>query len=571
MPAFSNAKVAEILRGVGAAYQIKGLGNKFQIIAYENAATSIEHATESVYEFWKEKKLDEIPGVGSHLQTYLDELFQTGKVKHFAEVTKGIPEAAFTFLNIPGVGPKTAYKLAVEGQASSIADLKDRISSGKLQKAGFSTKAIDNITRGISQLQGLKKRLLLPDALNIANELISGLKKDPDVIKADPVGSIRRMNATVGDIDLVASTTDIQKTLDTFAKLPQVKEVLNRGDDRSSVILKNSLQIDLLVSPPKSYGSLLQHFTGGKAHNIHFRKLALERGLSVSEEGVKNIKTGKVNPCQTEEEVYKFLNMQTPPPEIREDTGEIEAALKHQLPRLIEQTDILGDLHTHTEYSDGLASVKEMTDAARELGYKYSASTDHSYPNLDYQKRLKEIEKYNYSHKDFRVIKGLEVNITSEGKLQAPDKVLEEHEFNIASIHSSFSQTEGELTDRVLYALKHPLINMIGHPTGRILNEREGYTLDWEKVFNAAQEYDKVLEIDGYPARSDLPDPLIREAVKRKIKLSIDTDAHRPEHLEFMNFAVALARRGWATPDLVINTWPIPKLLDYLKKPRMKS
>lgn len=384
------------------------------------------------------------------------------------------------------------------------------------------------------------------------------------------MGSIRRMVTTIGDIDLAAATTDPAKTLDAFVNLPQVKSILSKGEDKSSVVLKNGLQIDLMVCKPESFGSLLQHFTGGKAHNIHFRKIALEKGFSVSEEGVKNLKTGKIVPCKTEEQVYEFLNMQTPPPEIREGTGEIEAALKHELPELVAVKDILGDLHSHTEYSDGMATLVEMMDQARSLGYKYSASTAHSYPNLDYQRRLNDIEKYNYSRKRFRVIKGLEVNITSGGELQVSDKILEQHEFNIASIHSSFSQSEEQLTDRILFALKHPLIAMIGHPTGRILNERHGYELDWEKVFNAAKEYDKVLEIDGYPDRSDLPDPLIREAVKRKIKLAIDTDAHKPKHFELMKYGVALARRGWTTPDLVVNTWSLERLLDYLKKIRIR-
>jgi DNA polymerase (family 10) len=571
MPSFSNEKVAEILRGVSAAYQIKGIGNQFQIRAYDNAATSVEHATESIYELWKEKSLDKVPGIGAHLGMYLDELFKTGKARHFSDVTKGIPEAALSFLNIPGIGPKTAYKLAVEGKASSIADLKERIKSGKLLRAGFSAKTIANIARGISQLEGLRKRLLISDAWDIANGLIAQLKKDSSVLEAYPLGSLRRMVATIGDIDLAASTTDPEKTLETFVSLAEVKEVLGKGEDKSSVILKNGLQIDLMVSKPASFGSLLQHFTGGKAHNIHFRKLALSKGLSVSEEGVKNIKTGKVTPCKTEEEVYGFLKMQTPPPEIREDTGEIEAALKHELPELVRQQNIQGDLHTHTEYSDGMVTLQEMMDAAKHQGYKYCASTDHSYPNMDYQKRLNDIEKYNYSHKRFRVIKGLEVNINSENSLQAPDKVLALHEFNIASIHSSFSQTEEELTERVLTSLKHPLISMIGHPTGRILNERQGYSLDWEKVFNAAKEYDKVLEINGFPNRSDLPDPLIREAVKRKIKVAINTDSHRTMHLHSMKFGIGLARRGWTTPDLVINTWPLLKLLDYLKRVRMKG
>lgn len=570
MPSFSNAHVAELLRDVAAAYQIKGVGNIFQVRAYENAATSIEHATQEVVDLWKEGRLKEIPGIGSSLSEYLDELFKKGSVKHFQEVLNGIPEAALSFLNIPGVGPKTAYKLAIEGQADSIEHLKTKIETGRLQKAGFSDKAVANLARGIAQMEALSHRLLLPRALDLAEELIRGLKKDSSVLEAYPLGSLRRMVPTIGDIDIAVSTNDPQRVIETFVRLPQVKETLDRGSEKASALLKNGLQIDLMTARPAYFGSLLQHFTGSKAHNIHLREYAKEKGWSISEHGMKNLKSGQVFEARQEGEVYRKLGLAVPPPELREDTGEIEAAIKGDLPDLVEQKDLKGDLHTHTVYSDGNNSVKEMADAAQGLGYKYMAITDHSYPNLDYARRIKDIEQYNYSNKSFRVIKGLEVNITSEAKLQIPDKILAEHEFNTASIHSSFSQSTAVLTERVLMAISHPLISMISHPTGRLLGEREGYELDWEKVFNAVQGYDKVLEVDGYPNRSDLPDPLIREAVKRGIKLSVDTDAHHVSHLKLMKYGVALARRGWTTPNLVINTWPLPRLLDYLAKPRIK-
>ncbi len=568
---WSNAKVAELLHGVAAAYQIKGIGNVFQIRAYENAAVAIEHSTQEVRDLWQEGKLGSIPGVGKSIASYLDELFKTGKVSHFQDVLKGIPEAALSFLNIPGVGPKTAYKLAVEGKADSIEHLKVAISSGRLKKAGFSDKALINLSRGIAQMEGLSHRLLLPRAIEIAEELISGLRKDPSVLEAYPLGSTRRMVSTVGDIDLAVSTNDPTHVIETFTKLPQVASVSDKGDTKATVVLRNSLQVDLLTAAPTHFGSALQHFTGSKAHNIHLREYAKSKGWSISELGMKNLKSGDLYQAKREEEVYEKLRMATPPPELREDTGEIEAAIRHELPDLLEIKDIRGDLHTHTFYSDGNDAVAAVAEEAIKLGYSYLASTDHSYPNLDYDKRLRDIEKVNYSHKSFRVIKGLEVNITTEAKLQVPDEILEKHEFNTASIHSGFNQETETLTERVLFALKNPLVNMLSHPTGRLLGEREGYDLDWEKVFNAAKDYDKVLEIDGFPNRSDLPEQLIREAVKRRIKLAVDTDAHEVTQLKLMPFGVALARRGWTPPELVINTWPLQKLLQYLKQPRIKA
>lgn len=570
MPAFSNAQVAQLLNSVAAAYQIKGLGNQFQIRAYENAATGVEHATESVQALSASGQLDQIPGVGERIAGYLDELFKTGRVKHFEQVLRGIPESALTFLNIPGVGPKTAYKLAVEAKIDSVTALKHQIKSGQLAKQGFSDKLIANLARGINQMEGLSKRLLLPQALITAESLITGLKKDPSVLEAYPLGSIRRMAATVGDIDLGVASSDPQQTIKTFVNLPQVSQITDQGEIKASVVLKNGLQVDLLTGSPATFGSLLQHFTGSKAHNIHLRELALRKGLSLSENGIKEVKTGKTIVCPEENDLYRKLEMQTPPPELREDTGEIEAALAHKLPGLVELSDIRGDLQAHSTYSDGQNSVKEMADAAQELGYSYLALTDHSYPNTDFDKRIKEIEKYNYSNKGFRVIKGLEINITADGGLQVPDVIMSKHEFNIASIHSGFNQSKEQLTERMLFAIKHPFIDMIGHPTGRLIGERGGYELDWEKVFRAASKYHKVLEIDGYPDRSDLPDPLIREAVKRNIKLAIDTDAHATTQLSLMKFGVALARRGWVTPDLVINTWSLEKLLASLKHPKIK-
>jgi len=567
---FTNKEIAELLRNVSAAYQVKGL-NYFQIRAYDTAADAIENTTLDVKTLWETGKLDQIPGIGTHIANYLDEYFTTGKVSHFESVFKQIPEDMFQFLKIPGVGPKTAYKIAEAGVVS-IKDLEERIKSGWLLKHDFGQKTLDNILRGIEEFNRKSDRYLLPIAGELAEDVVNYLKHNKDVIYADPLGSLRRRLSTVGDIDIAVGTKNPKGVIDHFVKYPSTHEVIEKGDTTATILLRNGIQVDLMVQPPVRYGSLLQHFTGSKYHNIHIRKLAKEKGLSLSEYGIKKVEKegGQFSQdmlfeCETEEEFYKKLGMEYIPPELRENQGEIEAAIANNLPQLIDLKDIKGDLHTHSSWSDGQNTISEMAEAATKLGREYIALTDHSYPSLKFEQRIKDIEQFNYSQDKIRVIFGLEVNINVDSTLQIPDDILERHELILVSIHTSFRQEKDLMTKRIIKALENPNVDIFAHPTGRLLLEREGIEADWEQIFKVAAKTGTLMEIDAYPNRLDLPDSLIREAKRFGVQFTICTDAHHTNQLNLMEYGISVARRGWLESKDVVNTLPYGKLRDILK------
>jgi len=559
---FTNKEVATLLRNVSAAHQVKG-ANPFQIRAYDVAADAVEHASSDVRALWESGQLDQLPGIGSNMANYIDELLTTGKVKHFENFFKDIPVSMFDFLKISGVGPKTAYKLAKAG-VENISDLEGKIKSKTLLKKGFTEKPLENILQGIEEFKRKSDRILLPVAGEVAKQVLEHLRKHKAVLAADPLGSLRRRVATVGDVDLSVASNDPKEVIEHFKKFPGTERIIESGEHTATISVRNGIHVDLMVQPPEHYGSLLHHFTGSKNHNIHMRSLAREKGYSISEYGIKEIKTDKVRPCPKEDDVYSLLGMQTPPPELREDAGEIEAALENKLPQLVELKDIKGDLHTHSFWSDGQNSIAEMAKAATSLGREYIALTDHSYPTLRFYQRLKEIEQFNYSQDSIRVITGLEVNINSDYTLQVPDEILAKHDIIFVSIHTSFRQPKEEMTNRILKALENPHVDVFAHPTGRLLLEREGIEADWETIFKRIAHLGKFLEIDGYPNRLDLPDNLVREAKRFGVKFTIDTDAHQIQHLSLMEYGVSVARRGWATKKDIINTLPYRELKSIL-------
>jgi len=560
---FTNKEIANLLKNVSAAYQVKGK-NQFQIRAYDLAADSIEHASSEVKDLWESGQIDQIPNVGSHIANYLDEYFTTGEVKHFEEIFKDLPESMFDLLQVPGVGPKTSLKIAEAGVVS-IGDLESRIKSGWLLKKGFGEKTLNNILRGVEEFKRKSDRILLPIAGETAKQVVEYLKKHKDVLAADPLGSLRRRVATVGDVDISVASNKPKHVIDYFKKYPGVQDIIEAGERPATISLPSGIRVDLMAQPPDHYGSLLHHFTGSKSHNIHMRSLAKEKGYSISEYGIKEIKSGKIIKCKTEDEVYSLLGMQTPPPELREDTGEIEAALEHKLPKLIEVGDIKGDMQTHSIWSDGQNTIKEMADTAASLGREYIALTDHSYPSTDFTKRIKEIEQYNYSQDKIRVISGLEVNINSDCSLQVSDDILAKHSVVLVSIHTSFRQSKAEMTKRIITALQNPHVDIFAHPTGRLLLEREGIDADWEVVFKTAKNFGKIIEINAFPNRLDLPDNLIREAKRFGVMFSIGTDSHQAGQLDLMEYGVANARRGWLEKADVINTLPYAKLRAILR------
>lgn len=574
---FSNSEIARMLREVAAAYTIKK-GNIFQIRAYDGAADSVEHSSEEIKDLWEEDRLDQIPGVGESIKNHLNELFKTGKVKHWEAVKKGIPEAVFKLLGIPGVGPKTALTLGELG-VKDVADLSKKLQSRELVKGGFSEKIALRIQAGISEVPGIKTgRVLLPYAAAQADRVLEYLQKSKEVVRADALGSLRRMVPTVGDLDFAVATKEPEQVISYLANMPGVVRVVDSGERNISVTLTSGLRLDFIVVQPTSYGALLQHFTGSKSHNIHLRTIAEGKGFSLSEYGVKKIKSKEVIHTEAEEELYGLLGMDTPPPEIREDTGEIEAALKHQLPKLIELKDIKGDLHTHSSYpiepshDAGADSIEELLKMAQQLGYKYLGIADHS-PSLGnhtkdqiiklIKKRTQKIEQINSSQKTVRVLNLLEVDIMPDGSLSVPDEGLKLLDFALVGVHSLHTQPKSQMTKRILKALENPYVKVLNHPTGRLLNQRNSYDADWEEIFEFAAKHNKALEVNAYPNRLDLTDNMIREAKKLGVKFVINTDSHQAAHMGNVRFGVAMARRGWVTKEDVVNTWEWKKFAEW--------
>jgi DNA polymerase (family 10) len=560
----TNLQIAELLRDVAAAYQLKDqVKYKFQIIAYERAADAVEHATSELKDLWDDKKLEEVPGIGPSIAEHLDEIFRTGKSRHFTSLMKDIPPKAFKLMELPGIGIKTAMKLVKEGSQKEVAE--------KLKEVETKEKK--------------SKRHLLPYASLIASELMDYLSQDKLVKRVDPLGSLRRQASTVGDIDLSVATDKPLEVLEYFTKYPKSVKTIEKGDHTSSILLPGGIQVDLMTQPTESYGSLLQHFTGSKHHNIALREYSLKKGLSLSEYGIKELKTKteKVKKFSNEKDFYNFLGLEYIEPELREDTGEIEAAEKHTLPKLVELKDIKADLQIHTSFDIetshdlGESSMEEIVKKGNELRYEYLAFTEHNPSQkghsdtqiVEILKRKREkVDQLNYSlqNKNInsvqKVYNSLEIDIKPDGILPVPEAGLKTLDFALVSIHSAFDLERTVQTNRVLTALTHPTVKIFAHPTGRKLNEREGAELNWPEIFDFCLKNHKWIEINCDPMRLDLPDTLVREAVKLGVKLTFGTDAHHIDGMNNMMFGISVARRGWATAGDIINT---RNLIDFEK------
>jgi len=557
---FSNTVVSEMLREITAAYDIKG-ENRFKIRAYSNAADSVEHATSEVKDLWEEGRLDDLPGIGKSISQHLDEYFRTGKVRHFEEVKKDLPPGMFKIFGLEGVGPKKAYKLSKELDIKEISDLYKAAQAGEIAELeGFGEKSQSRIVKAIERKDREEGRTPLPIAFSLAEKLISQIMKFPGVFRADPLGSLRRMVSTVGDVDIGIATTKPKETIEAFTSLPDVARILAAGEVKASVVLKTGHQVDIRAHDPKSYGALLQYFTGSKQHNIHLRKIANRKGYSLSEYGITKFKggkkIGKPLPVETEEEFYKLLDMDWIPPEIREDWGEIEASQKKLLPKLVEVKNIQGEVHVHTDSSpDGELSINDVVEESISRGRKFVGISDHSpSPRTrgvkgakeEILKRKKMVEEARRKYKGkIEIFFGAETNIDANGEMALSDELLKLHEYVIAAIHTSFDQTKEKITQRLISALKNPYVNALAHPTGRLLTQRAAYDADWEKVFDVVKKEGKVLEINAYPLRLDLPDDLVKAAKSHGIRFIISTDTHRLEHFENLRFGVSVARRGW--------------------------
>ena len=595
----TNLEIVRQLRNVASAYQILN-ENRFKIIAYERAADSIEHLTSEAKDFWDDGKLKAMPGIGEAIAGHLDELFRTGRVKHWESVMKKVPEAVFPLLSVPGIGPKKAYKLVKELKLkrakTAVRDLEKAAKEGTIEPIeGFGKRSQDVIYEGIGTYKkGAVKenRMPLPIADSIAQAVLTYLRKLRSVVRADALGSLRRGVSTIGDIDIAASTVKPEETVSYFLKYPHEK-IIEKGPSGATLLLTNGRQVDLRVQKPEAYGAMLQYFTGSKNHNIKLRSYALERGLSLSEHGIKEVKSGRMRSFQTEEAFYKKLGLSFIPPELREDKGEIEAAQAGKLPQVVVLDDIRGDLHIHTSYDlksshdVGVHSLEDHLDKAVALGYEYIGISDHN-PRVtnhsvqqivDIMKRRKEYYEHYYSSWIKKVSKNkassrvvslfimCEVDILFDGRLALPKEAFPYVDAVIVSIHSAFNQERKIVTDRIIKAIQsHPKVRILGHPTGRLLGSREGVDADWEEVFSVAKKRDIALEINAHPKRLDLPDSLVYDAVKKGMKFCINTDSHEIAVMDYVRYGVLVARRGWAQKRDIVNTLGYNEFKKWLMK-----
>ena len=575
----SNREVIDMLKEILAAMEVKNYNN-FRIRAYQNAISILENLTVSIQDLWENKRLGEIPGIGSGIEEHLNEFFLEGKVAEFEEIKKGLPEGMFSLIGLRGIGAKRAYKLSMAfkllDRENALEKLKEAAEQKKIRNLeGFGEKIEKAILEAIEEqkmTKNKKVRFLLPQAEEIVERIMNFMKGCEAVINIEVCGSFRRKNATIGDLDIPVSTNKPSEVLDYFLKFPEIKEVLVVGDKKASVVLTNEIQVDLRVSTPQAYGSMLQYFTGSKQHNILLRNYALSMGMSLSEYGIK--KDGKLKEFSDEKNFYSELGLSYIPPEIRNGDFEIEAAKEGKLPNLIKLEDIKGDIHSHTTASDGVNTLEEMVEEAKKLGYQYIGVTDHA-PSIQSRglgtvlkivsDTRKKIDDINSSQTDIKVLFGYEVNILVDNSLGLPDDILKDLDFVIAGIHTAFGQDKETVTKRLISAIENPYVRVISHPSGRLLNERDPADPDWRKIFSAARDNGVILEINAQPQRLDLPDDLAKSAMEWGVDLIIDSDAHSTKEFGFMRYGVDNARRGWVQKDNVINTLTYDKFIKKLR------
>lgn len=568
-----NQQIAEVFKQIADILEIKG-ENFFRIRAYRRAAQNIENLTEDIDVLLKEKKLD-IPGVGTDLSQKIQEMIDTGRLDYFDKIKKTIPSGLLEIMTIPGVGPKTTKLLYDNLSIDSVSKLERAAKKHKLRGVfGLKEKTEENILQGIELIKQGHSCILLSVAMAAAAEIMDKLKKLKLVKKINVAGSLRRKKQTIRDIDILISSTQEEKVIDEFCRLAPVKKILAKGQTKSAILTNNGIQVDLRVVKPDSFGAALVYFTGSKAHNIHIRELAKKRGLKINEYGVFLEKTGKKVAGKTEQDVYKALNLAFIEPEMREDTGEVEASQKHKLPRLVTLADIKADMHMHSNWSDGAYSIEDMAKTAQKRGYTYIVITDHSQSlgiahGLSPERlkqQINEIRALNKKFKNFKIFSGAEVDIKSDGSLDFEDKLLERLDVVLAAVHTGFKQSKEQLTQRIVKAMQNKFVNIIVHPFGRLINERASYELDFEQIIKAAKDTNTALEINSYPKRLDLDDVHVRRAKQMRVMLAIGTDSHTIEQMNMMELGISVARRGWLEKKDVLNCLSQAEFLNRIKK-----
>jgi len=571
-----NLEIAALFNQLADILEIRG-ELPFKVSAYRKAARTLENLDKNVEEIFSQTPAQKIPGIGEGLEKKIREYLETGKISKLEEEKKKIPVGLVDLLSIPGLGPKTIAKAADKLGVKNITDLKRVIENGSLTNLfGLGKKKVEGILKGIQFREKQHGRITLREATEIANEIIEYMKKGPKIKEISPAGSLRRKKETIGDIDTIVAAKDGEKIIQHFCNFPGTSNVIASGTTKGSILIESpegSRQVDLRVVAPAEFGSALQYFTGSKEHNIKIRNIAKQKGLKISEYGV--FRDDKKIAGKKEEEVYEILGLRWIPPELREDRGEIEASGVGGLPELVELSDIKGDLHIHSNFSDGNSSIEEIVKKAVKLGYSYVAITDHSvsvkYANgLEperLEKQWEEISRVQRNHPEIRILKGTEVDILSDGKLDYPDSLLEKLDWVIAAIHQGFKKN---VTERIIFALRNPHVNAVAHPTGRLLSRREGYEVDIDKVIEEAGKLGKCLELNSYYDRLDLSDQNLMKAKKAGVKIAIGTDSHDIAGLNQMQFGVGTARRGWLEKKDIINCFETEALEKFLKSKKAK-
>jgi DNA polymerase (family 10) len=566
-----NKEIASLLSRIGDALEIKGeLG--FKIAAYRKAARVLEDLSQDIEKIARENKLQQIPGIGSGMAKKIQEYLETGNMKKYQEALSDVPEGLLDLLDIQNLGARTIHLAHKELGVKNLQDLKKVIQDGTLARLhGLGQKKVDNIKKGIEIFEQSQERISISEALDIVEEMIAHLKKSPLVGRLSPAGSLRRMKETVGDIDILATGKSGVQIVNHFTKFPGVSRVLAAGETKGSVMIstpEGERQVDLRIVDESSFGAALQYFTGSKAHNIKLRSMAREKGLKISEYGV--FQSEKKIAGYNEKEVYITLGLPLIPPELREDRGEIDAALKGELPQLVEDSDIKGDLHVHSQYSDGVLSLKELARLAKDLGYQYIAVCDHS-QSAKYahglsperlEQQIEEINRLNQDLRGIKILKGTEMDILQDGRLDFPDKLLKELDLVVAAIHSGFKRN---VTERISRAMENPYVSIIAHPSGRLISKREGYDVDLEKVLQEAKNKGKALELNAYYDRLDLNEYYLRKAKQLGVQISIGTDTHSPGGLRMMHFGVGIARRAWLEKKDILNCKNYKQLMEMLR------
>ena len=568
-----NEEVARIFERMARVLAFKG-EDRFRVVAYERAAVSIRDLKDDLSSIAKAGKLEEIPGIGKDLSEMIAEYVAKRKIGRYEKECRGIKPGLIELMTVPGLGPKTLALLHNELRVNDIETLKRCLDGEAIRKLkGFGTRKVENIRRGLDLWEGSRKRMLISVALPMAENFIERIRGIEPIERAEIAGSLRRRRETIGDLDVLIQSKNAALALQEITRLPIVKQVLGVGDTKATVIIEGGIQVDVRAVPVESFGAALQYFTGSKQHNIHLRTLAQKAGLKVNEYGV--FQGERRFGGEEESDVYRLINMPIMPPELREDRGEIEAALAGRLPTLIESGDLRGDLHTHTIWSDGKSTSEEMVEEAARLGYEYIALTDHSPSEriahgLDrdrLEKKIEEIERLRSKRGRSKphILIGAEVDILADGRLDYPDEILGRLDIVVAAIHSTFRRTKDQITGRLVDAANHPFVDVLAHPTSRLIGAREPLEFDLDRIIKVARENRVALEINGSLYRLDLNDVMARAAQEGGALLAIGSDAHSTAQLEQIRYGVFQARRGWIEARSVVNAWNWAKLSGWLR------